>query len=177
MPATALLSKQGLSSNLLEIVHAAPIPALNDSPRDEEIRSQVRNLIREEGIQGSLQESGLWLLAGELDLSHEVSQADDSAEGSFWHGIMHRREGDFGNSKYWFRRVGRHTIHDELLKQIQDCAQELPEDLPLAKLTDPAELPFELVDCCQQALNSKADWEEGLKRICWWEWELLFNAS
>ena len=26
----------------------------------------------------------------------------------YWHGIMHRREGDFSNSHYWFRKVGNH---------------------------------------------------------------------
>ena len=28
--------------------------------------------------------------------------------GGVWHAIMHRREGDFANSKYWYRRVGKH---------------------------------------------------------------------
>ncbi|NUM54419.1 MAG: hypothetical protein HUU46_12295 [Candidatus Hydrogenedentes bacterium] len=52
--------------------------------------------------------AGLWLYVDELDRSHKISQGIDDATGSFWHGIMHRREGDFGNSHYWFHRVGKH---------------------------------------------------------------------
>lgn len=52
--------------------------------------------------------AGLWLYVDELDKSHTISQGIQDATGSFWHGIMHRREGDFGNSHYWFRRVGAH---------------------------------------------------------------------
>ena len=44
--------------------------------------------------------SGLWLYVDELDRSHRISQQIPDATGSFWHGIMHRREGDFGNSHY-----------------------------------------------------------------------------
>lgn len=53
--------------------------------------------------------AGLWLFVDELDRSHKVSQSDESDPTlSYWHGIMHRREGDFSNSHYWFRRVGNH---------------------------------------------------------------------
>jgi hypothetical protein len=52
--------------------------------------------------------AGLWLYVDELDRSHRISQSIDDATGSYWHGIMHRREGDFSNSHYWFRQVGRH---------------------------------------------------------------------
>ena len=52
--------------------------------------------------------AGLWLYVDQLDRSHTVSQGIDDATGSFWHGIMHRREGDFSNSHYWFRKVGTH---------------------------------------------------------------------
>ena len=58
--------------------------------------------------------AGLWLLSGDLDRSHHWSQSLETPDGSYWHGIMHRREGDFGNAKYWFRRAGRHPIHGPL---------------------------------------------------------------
>jgi hypothetical protein len=52
--------------------------------------------------------AGLWLRFDFLDESHKMSQEIETPTGSFWHAIMHRREGDFGNSKYWWRRVGQH---------------------------------------------------------------------
>ncbi|MCC6794792.1 MAG: hypothetical protein IT366_06705 [Candidatus Hydrogenedentes bacterium] len=52
--------------------------------------------------------AGLWLYVDELDRSHVISQGIEDATGSYWHGIMHRREGDFSNSHYWFHRVGNH---------------------------------------------------------------------
>jgi len=53
-------------------------------------------------------QAALWLYVDELDKSHTISQGIEDQTGSFWHGIMHRREGDFSNSHYWFRRVGTH---------------------------------------------------------------------
>lgn len=50
---------------------------------------------------------GLWYAVDALDAAHEVFQADHSALGSYWHGMMHRREGDFWNACYWFRKAGR----------------------------------------------------------------------
>lgn len=55
--------------------------------------------------------SGLWLLHNYLDQSHEISQSIETPVGSHWHAIMHRLEGDFYNSKYWYRRVGRWELY------------------------------------------------------------------
>ncbi|MEM1212172.1 MAG: hypothetical protein AAGI68_07720 [Planctomycetota bacterium] len=52
--------------------------------------------------------AGLWLYADALDASHDISQAMPDPTGSYWHAIMHRREGDFSNSKYWYRQAGDH---------------------------------------------------------------------
>ncbi|GMW01973.1 MAG: hypothetical protein AMXMBFR84_31090 [Candidatus Hydrogenedentota bacterium] len=54
--------------------------------------------------------SGIWLYIDDLERSHVISQGMTDATGAFWHGIMHRREGDFGNSHYWFKRVGHHPV-------------------------------------------------------------------
>lgn len=58
--------------------------------------------------------SGLFLWNDSLAESHTLSQNIHNATGSYWHGIMHRREPDYNNSKYWFRQVGDHAIFPDL---------------------------------------------------------------
>ncbi|MBI1319917.1 MAG: hypothetical protein GC168_13395 [Candidatus Hydrogenedens sp.] len=58
--------------------------------------------------------SALWLYVDELDLSHTLSQALHSPTGSYLHGIMHRREGDFGNSLYWMSQTGSHPVWGQI---------------------------------------------------------------
>jgi hypothetical protein len=58
--------------------------------------------------------SGFLLHLNFLDESHRISQNIPITTGSFWHGIMHRREGDYWNSKYWFRQVDDHPVFSDL---------------------------------------------------------------
>lgn len=100
--------------------------------------------------------SGVWLLHDFLDESHQISQGIDTTSGSFWHGIMHRREGDFANAKYWFRHVGHHPVLESLAE--------------VAGSWD----PFAFVDRCQSAVRSGKD-REACLNLQQTEWELLFN--
>lgn len=50
-------------------------------------------------------QAAIWLYVDDLDRSHTISQGIAGPIGAYWHGIMHRREGDFWNSKYWFRQA------------------------------------------------------------------------
>mgnify|MGYP001447803817 CR=1 FL=1 len=61
--------------------------------------------------------SGLYLCNGSLDKSHTLAQGVPDATGSYWHGIMHRMEPDYDNSRYWFRRTGRHPVFERLAKR------------------------------------------------------------
>ena len=79
--------------------------------------------------------AGLWLYADNLERSHAVSQGIETAAGSYWHGIMHRREGDFSNAHYWMRRAARHPLfaQDAAFDSdalIDAAAKVKPEDLP-----------------------------------------------
>src|SRR5438270_7443644 len=57
--------------------------------------------------------AGLWLYCDDLDRCHAICQDLPDPIGAFWHGIMHRREGDFSNSHYWVRRAESHPMLNE----------------------------------------------------------------
>lgn len=91
--------------------------------------------------------SGLLLRADRLDASHRISQRIETPTGSYWHGIMHRREGDFWNSKYWFRRVGAHPVFASLARAVSGRRIEGCRDVLAGGSWD----PFALVDRCEEA--------------------------
>lgn len=96
-----------MSKSLRELVVTAPI--------SQELSDTVARVLDDPALQGRPElAAGLWLYADELDKSHDISQGIPSTTGSFWHGIMHRREGDFSNSHYWFRKVGDHPAFEKI---------------------------------------------------------------
>jgi hypothetical protein len=106
--------------------------------------------------------AGVWLVHDFLDESHAISQHIDTPEGAFWHGIMHRREGDFANAKYWFRRVGDHKVYGDLSAAVSSDGTFAFD-------------PYSFVDLCQRALRSSGDSVDHCRRVQQLEWELLFD--
>jgi hypothetical protein len=74
--------------------------------------------------------AGLWQMNGFLEQSHELAQSVEGKcrerAGDYWHAIMHRREPDDSNAKYWFRRVGPHGIHTFLARDADDILAACP---------------------------------------------------
>jgi hypothetical protein len=80
-----------------------------------------------------LVKAALYLKHGYLDECHKIAQQVATPTGSYWHGIMHRHEGDISNSHYWYDRVGPHPVLEAIGGYPTDRATEQREfDLLLA---------------------------------------------
>ena len=90
--------------------------------------------------------SGLLLRADLLDESHTLSQSIHTSDGSYWHGIMHRREPDYSNSGYWFRKVGRHPVFEDLTASaVSVASQSTVSEIAGGGAWD----PFAFIDLCE----------------------------
>ncbi|MCA9111234.1 MAG: hypothetical protein KDA52_14880 [Planctomycetaceae bacterium] len=94
--------------------------------------------------------AGLLQLHDFLHESHQHAQSIEGEgrhrNGDYWHAIMHRREPDYGNSKYWYRRVGHHPIFPQLAELAQSALTTL---MVAADTTE-----------WQQRLGTSSRWDE-----------------
>lgn len=79
--------------------------------------------------------AGLWLWHDCLDESHRLAQEIHTPTGSFWHAIIHRREGDFWNSKYWLNRCAGHPALSGITRAATAVIHNAPADKRLLRLT------------------------------------------
>ena len=62
----------------------------------------------------ALVRGGLFYALDALPDAHAIIQEAGDDEGAYWHGMLHRREGDFDNARYWFRRAGVMPFFSEM---------------------------------------------------------------
>jgi hypothetical protein len=117
--------------------------------------------------------AGLYLYFSCRDEAHEVAQEDSSADGSYWHGILHRQEPDAGNASYWFQRVGKHPVFAALLEAAEAIAAAHPDaGMYFAKEWE----PFAFIDICERARRQPGSkLERAAREIQRAEWQRLFD--
>ena len=81
-------------------------PLRPDRVYASELRASVDRL--RTATPGGWLASLLHLWNDDLDRSHDHSQHLHDPLGSHLHGVMHRREGDFSNARFWFRKCADH---------------------------------------------------------------------
>ncbi len=141
-PGTAAVAE--LNKNLDEIFRAAKLPSRNEQ--------LIRALIL------------LW--HDHLDASHVIAQDVEGADGAFVHGIMHRREPDFGNAAYWFRRVGKHPAFNEIATRAAslDGLKSNPT-LSSALLPSSEWDPFAFIHLCEKYWRSSEPAKGVLQQV------------
>jgi hypothetical protein len=117
--------------------------------------------------------SGLFLYFSCRDEAHELAQSVDTAEGAFWHGIVHRQEPDAGNARYWFHRVGPHPVFPGLAGE----AARIAAQIPAARTSfDGGWDPDRFIDICERARrDSGSPLARMALEIQRAEWQLLFD--
>jgi hypothetical protein len=161
------------------------LPELGPGSADESMRPKLAALTVESAFAGQRivdQDAArcciaaLWLWHGFLDESHTISQEIHSIEGSYWHGIMHRREPDYGNAKYWFRRVPKHPVFQPLAEAAREMATRETLDASASFLAEQANWdPHRFVDLCECVARGRSRCEMVAREIARAEWQLLFD--
>ena len=105
--------------------------------------------------------SGLYVYFSCFDEAHGIAQDIATAEGSYWHAIVHRQEPDAANAAYWFRQVGTHPVFAALGRA---AGREERWD------------PFAFIDMCEQARRQPgSELEARARAIQRVEWQMLFD--
>lgn len=115
-----------------------PSPLVPSKVRDAALDAIIADLEAPPALRSALH---LW--NDSLERCHALAQELHDPTGSYLHGLMHRREPDYANAKYWFRRVGTHPVYASLAADWD---------------------PFAMVDRCEKAAGDPA-LESALREI------------
>jgi hypothetical protein len=146
----------------------------NESIRQKILQTDWRKLCNLSD--DSLVRAGALWLHGFLDDSHQIVQKNSSAEASYWHALMHRSEGDFGNSIYWFGKVGNHPVYEALRREVEKLERSSDSQEALRALLKETEWDSRhFVGLCQKAHDGKFGDLKLLQQVAAAEYHLLMS--
>jgi hypothetical protein len=115
----------------------------------------------------------LWLRHGDWDEAHTIIQDLPSTEAAYWHGILHRLDGDSANAAYWFRRTEGHALYKHFAFEAKRLAGQHPEGGFAVPVKWDAVAFVEFVDQVRQAPGTPGyAFALAIQEA---EWQLLFD--
>jgi len=166
--------------DFLKIIETEDLPSVGPSRRGsaksiEQLNAEIESLNLIYSRIG-LARSAAFLWHDHLDASHDISQDLSSSDGSLLHGIMHRREPDYPNAKYWFRCAGDHSSYSTLASRVEEYLGEVDKGA-LLELLVPGGCwdPFAFVDAVETAerMGENINILQNIQRL---EFESLVEA-
>lgn len=126
IPGRVQLCHMPVPEKLNQLIQTAEPAELGPGPRAGVQSESELNRALDKALQASALSTNnkqliralLLLWHDHLDPAHVIAQSIENADGAFVHGIMHRREPDFSNAAYWFRRVERHPAFEPLAERV-----------------------------------------------------------
>ena len=71
---------------------------------------------------------------GDWEEAHRIAQSVDDEDGAWVHAYLHRKEGDSGNARHWYRRACRKfcddAMHEEWNQIVSSLLEVQPAPLP-----------------------------------------------
>ena len=124
-------------ASILSLLETPEPPHLTMKPRAgtlsiAEVNAKIETLLGHSAMgrqERELARATVLLWHDHFDAAHEIAQDVENADGSLLHGILHRREPDYGNARYWFRRVGRHRSFECIAGKLKVIFSKAPDDL------------------------------------------------
>ncbi|HTI72372.1 MAG TPA: hypothetical protein VMF06_20530 [Candidatus Limnocylindria bacterium] len=159
------LTRDHLNPAFWAALGTAEFPELGPGPRRErlpiaEIRGRLKPFAGThagECNQSSLLEAVTLLYHDHHDEAHDLVQDLACPEGVLIHAILHRREPDYWNAKYWFRRITDHPVYRLVTVRVDTLPTSAVSQrwLPRLSLADTFD-PMGMVDACEEVAGQNA---------------------
>jgi len=162
---TRTVASAELFTAVAAIITTPDLPALGPSARPNvkslrELRGQLDSLFDKVSVPQSTQaliHAAALFWHDYLDEAHTIVQDAPSPEAAFIHGMMHRREPDYGNAKYWFNRVGAHVTFSRISMRVHEFLPPKQNSLASQLVRGGQWQPMTFIDACESVAKKPAD--------------------
>lgn len=124
----------------------------------------------------ALCEAGLLVHYNQIDAAHAIVAERSDPSGCLWHAIIHRREGDYPNARYWVQRAGNHPVYSYIAQGAGAILAQM-EGLNTTQLS--AQInnwdATLFVKLCERALDERGALEQFCLQVQDLEWQVLFH--